>query len=167
MRLALLIVLTLLANTASVAGGQPGQLAPDERLIDSLVKNPPHLSAKRRLPPEYKIGRCLFEVKGKRLIDGLCAYEISKGGEFEINGPRQVYSGTDYPTPDCYCAEISTDYSVQVEHELLEGGSTGPGWQAFWNGEKEATHDQAFLGPVTKQGACFSNSETKICLWKQ
>lgn len=106
-------------------------------------------------------------MDGKRLISGPCAYTVRRGGEFEMHGPRQVYAGVDYPEPQCFCMAISTDYFVQVDHELLAGGSIGPGWWAHWNGkDKRATHAQAFLGTVTRHGACYSNKKTKICLWK-
>jgi len=170
MRLVFAALLTLSPGLASAADGQRKEVATcpewNEKLMDRLTRNPPYLSS-ARVPKGLKIGRCLFEVKGKRLIDGKCAYAIRKDGEFEIQGPRQVYPGLDYP--DCYVGSfsISTDHFIQVDHELLDGGATGPGWWAHWNEDKRATHAHWFLGSVAKRGACFINSETKICLWKQ
>ena len=172
MRLILAILLFILPGVASAADEPRYKPMPSmpmeefERLLEKLVEHPPQLTASRLLP-YYKIGRCLLEVQGKRLIDGKCAYIIGKDGEFEIHGPRQVYAGIDYPEPDCYCANISTDYFVQVDREILEGGATGPGWTAHWNEDKRATHAQPYLGPVVQRGACFLNDETKICLWKK
>jgi hypothetical protein len=116
------------------------------------------------------IGRCLFEVKGKRLISGRCAYSIDKGGSFEISGPRQIYGGIDYP--ECFqgARTFTTDYFVQVDwldRKELDDGSAGPGWEAHWNGQIGSNHAEAFLGSMKGQGACFSNSQAKICLWRR
>jgi hypothetical protein len=144
-----------------------------ERLIKRLLAHPPKLS-NARLPDGFRIGRCLLEVDGRTLISGPCSYTIeahsnvaSRPGDFEFNGPHQVFSGIDYPEPEIYSEEISTDYFVQVDHELLDGGSTGPGWEAHWNEDKAATHAQSQLGHVTRKGACYSNARTRICLWKK
>jgi hypothetical protein len=144
-----------------------------DRLIHRLIAHPPMLS-KARLPEGYRIGRCLFQVDGRTLISGPCSYTIEgrsnvtpRPGDFEINGPRQVYADVDYPRPEIYSEHISTDYFVQVDHELLDGGSVGPGWEAHWNEDKAATHAQSQLGPVTRKGACYSNARTRICLWKK
>jgi hypothetical protein len=135
-------------------------------LFTRLEKDPPYLTPER-LPPGYKIGRCLFVVRGKRIIDGKCAYAIGKGGEFQIEGPRQIYAGIDYP--ECFegAATFSTDYAVQVSHPLLDGLSTGSGWVADWNEIKAANHLEWSLGPVRRRGPCYSNRQTKICLWKR
>lgn len=144
-----------------------------DRLIERLLAHPPMLS-KARLPAGFRIGRCLLEVDGRRLISGPCSYTIeersdvvTRPGDFEFHGPRQVFSGVDYPRPEIYAGEISTDYFVQVDHELLDGGSIGPGWEAHWNEDKRATHAQSQLGPVKRKGACYSNARTRICLWKK
>lgn len=133
-------------------------------LFQRLAEHPPFLTPER-LPRGLRIGRCLLEVRGKRLIDGRCAYEIGKGGEFEIEGPRQIYSGIDFP--ECFegAATFSTDHFVQVSHPLLDDGKTGSGWVADWNEDKSGNHAEWSLGPVTRHGACYTNREAKICLW--
>jgi len=143
------------------------------RLIGHLLAHPPRLS-KARLPRGFRIGRCLLQVDGRTLISGPCSYTIAahpdvamRTGDFEFHGPRQVFSGVDYPRPEIYSEEISTDYFVQVDHELTDHGSIGPGWEAHWNEDKRATHAQSQLGPVKRQGACYSNARTRICLWKK
>jgi len=135
------------------------------KLTEQLAKNPPYLTPDR-LPEGYKIGRCLLEVKGRTYVSGKCAYSISKGGEFEFHGPRQVYRGVDFPNPGGGPLDISTDHFVQIDLELNGDGTAGPGWQAFWNEDKRATHAQDYLGPVTRKGACYTNPTTRICLWK-
>ncbi len=171
MRLALAMALLLVQHTAPQSKAhrfKPMPSMPNEayvRLTERLTAHPPYLTPER-VPDGYKMGRCLLEVKGRRLISGRCAYSISKSGAFEMHGPRQVYAGVDYPKPDVFPEEISTDYFVQIDHELLDGGSEGPGWDAFWNEDKRATHAQSHLGTVVRKGACYTNSEAKICLWK-
>ena len=140
-----------------------------DRLASRLEKHPPYITPER-LPPGMMIGRCLFEVNGKRLISGKCAYSIGKDGSFEINGPRQIYGGIDYP--DCFAgaATFTTDYFVQVDWndgKELGDGSPGPGWEAFWNGQIGSNHADSYLRPVVRHCACYSNNQTKICLWKQ
>lgn len=140
-----------------------------DRLANRLQKHPPYISP-QRLPAGAHIGRCLFEVKGKRLISGACVYSIDNDGSFQIDGPRQIYSGIDYPECFMGAATFTTDYFVQVDwvdQKELDDGSAGPGWEAHWNGAIGSNHAEAFLGSVKRHGACYSNSETKICLWRK
>jgi hypothetical protein len=173
MRCALAVALLSSPTLADAAGAPRHKRMPHcmefeqaDPLFRRLENNPPYLTPER-LPAHLKIGRCLFVVRGKRIIDGKCAYGIGKGGEFEIQGPRQIYRGVDYP--ECFegAAAFSTDHFVQVTHPLLDDLSQGAGWVADWNEDKGANYAQWQLGPVTRHGACFSNSETKICLWKR
>ena len=138
------------------------------RLADRLEKHPPYITPER-LPSGYHIGQCLLEVHGKPLIAGKCAYTIEKGGGFEIDGPRQVYSGIDYP--ECFAGganSFTTDHYATVEwstEKALDDGSPGPGWQARWEGELGSNHLEGLLGPVVRKGACYVNEQTQICLW--
>ena len=178
MRAAVALLALVLAQAAYAAPDRytPMPSMPYERydrLIEHLLAHPPRLS-KARLPEGYRIGRCLFQVDGRTLISGPCSYTIAahadvatRPGDFEINGPRQVFPDVDYPRPEVYAAQISTDYVVQVDHELTDHGSFGPGWEAHWNEDKAATHAQGQLGPVKRKGACYSNARTRICLWKK
>ena len=136
------------------------------QIIESLQRNPPRLSASR-LPDGFKIGRCLFEVRGRRLIDGPCSYifEDDKGG-YAMYGPRQVFSGIDYPEPECYCQEISTDWSASVTPDLDDNGKRTGVWGIGWGGHKKATHLQDYLGDGVRKGACVITKSAKACLWK-
>jgi len=139
-----------------------GLLLPTAALALSVLAQPVGaLAAPRqhRLPPDYKWGQCLLEVEGKRYISGRCAYQVSHGGSFEIQGPKQIYSGIDYPEPAVFTGERSTDYFAQVDVDP-------DGAEAFWNADVRATHAQAHLGPVTRRGACWVNAHARICLWK-
>ena len=65
----------------------------DEAYYERLIAYPPVLT-RDRLPKGYRIGRCLLEVDGNRLIDGKCAYIIRRGGDFHIDGPTMCVSPT-------------------------------------------------------------------------
>ncbi|CAN5531157.1 hypothetical protein BH09PSE4_BH09PSE4_07230 [soil metagenome] len=136
-----------------------------ERLITRLTAHPPYITRKR-LPRGYELGRCLLKVDGRTLISGKCAYSISKGGGFELDGPRQIYADVDFPGED-FPQGLSTDYFVVVNREVHARGPDGPGWDAFWNEDKRASHAQGHLGTVTRKGPCYWNATAKICLWKK
>lgn len=167
MRQAILLVLTVVSGGSADAqrSRETRNLPPVYDVVERLTRHPPLLTYKR-LPEGFRLGRCRLDVRGRTYIYGRCAYSISKGGAFEFHGRNQVFSGVDYRRPEIFSEEISTDYFVQVDHELLDGGETGAGWVANWNEDKRATHAQSSLGNVTKRGACYVNAEARICLWK-
>ncbi len=133
----------------------------EERLINNLIKHPPHLSA-ARLPPGYKIGRCLLVVEGKTRISGKCAYRVNKGGDFVIEGPRQIYDGFDYPSAHGSIAlMISTDYWANVFRE--EDGT----WDGYGNPDiRYVKAEGPNFGPLRRDGACLLNQRVRVCLWK-
>src|ERR1700757_2620000 len=94
-------------------------------LVDASSFDAAHASSPNRLPKDYRWGRCLLVVDGKTLISGKCSYHISKGGDFQINGPRQVYEGIDYPAAQITAGEMSRDYWARVFKE--DGAWTGYG----------------------------------------
>src|SRR4051812_18465125 len=69
---------------------------------------------KHRLPSDYKWGRCLLVVDGQTRISGKCSYQIEEGGDFNIQGPRQVFAGIDYPDTHSGAGEMSQDYWADV-----------------------------------------------------
>ncbi|MEG3148470.1 hypothetical protein U1769_01135 [Sphingomonas sp. ZT3P38] len=168
MRFAMALVLILAIGGAADARQTRAMrhLPPVYDVADRLMRHPPLLTASR-LPEHYKLGRCRLDVRGHTYIAGPCAYSISRGGALEFHGPHQVFGGVDYRRPGIFAEEISTDFFVQVDHELLDNGAIGSGWEAHWNENKRATHAQSQLGKVTKHGACYVNNETRICLWKR
>ena len=125
-----------------------------------LVPGPSAGARQGRLPPQYEWGRCLLQVEGTTYISGRCAYHIRRGGSFEAHGPRQTYAGIHYPEPALHADEVSTDWFVQVD---VEGRSA----QAFMNEHLSATHAHRWVGPLTRQGACWINARTRICLWRR
>jgi hypothetical protein len=114
-----------------------------------------------RLPKDFKWGRCLLVVDGKTRISGRCAYSISAGGDFIINGPRQVYSGIDYPVAHIYAEEMSRDYWARVFKE--QDGT----WTGYGNDDIRATHGARPYETLRRQGACYVNEAVRVCLWRK
>jgi hypothetical protein len=185
MRLFLVLLMAGLTISLNAAEARKFKMPSDFDLESHAVKlaaNPPHLS-KGRLPKGYKIGRCLLVVDGQTRISGPCAYYISKGGDFYITGPRQVYAGIDYPMPQGMPDEISTDWWANVFRDhVIEGGELklgkGP-WTGYANEDVRYTKgDGSAWGELVRDGACYSNitkppapdeyqQKVKVCLWKK
>lgn len=117
--------------------------------IQELIRNPPYLAADR-LPEGMKIGRCLFVVDGQTRISGECAYRIYDGGEFHIDGPRQVYEGIDFPTANSTASTLSTDWWANVFRD--ENGV----WTGYGNIDvRSLKGDGSYWGELRQEGACF------------
>lgn len=153
---------------AGCAGDGLPDVARTERRIDALIANPPVLSATRRLPSGWRIGRCLLEVDGTRRIDGPCAYKRDKDGGFAIEGPRQVYDGIDYPSAHFSpVLMISTDWWAEVLRD--DDGS----WTGYGNEDIGAVNGSGSRwGPLRHEGDCFTNAPpaeenqtVRVCLW--
>jgi hypothetical protein len=114
-----------------------------------------------RLPKDFRWGRCLLVVDGKTRISGKCAYTIKKGGEFFIEGPRQIYDGIDYPTANFGAEQRSRDYWAHVYRD--DDGQ----WAGYGNSDIRATHGNGpTWKPLQRQGACFVNAQARVCLWR-
>jgi len=175
MRLSILVLATSLSTSTTAADAHQFKMSTDfdyDAHYAKLAANPPYLS-KERLPKGYEIGRCLLVVDGQTRISGACAYSIEKGGDFHIDGPRQVYGGIDYPTPEIGAMEMSTDYWANVFKD--ENGN----WTGYANEDVRYTKgDGSAWYELVRNGACYSNetkrqpSDTyqqlvKVCLWKK
>ncbi len=97
-------------------------------------------------------------MEGRTRISGRCIYSIAKGGDFLIEGPRQVHAGIDYPKADVAAAERSTDYWANV---FRDGG----GWTGYGNDDISAVHGGREFGILRRQGACYVNRKVRVCLW--
>lgn len=122
---------------------------------------------KHRLPNGWKWGRCLLVVNGKTRISGKCAYTITKGGEFGIDGPQQIYGGIDYPKPELGADEQSRDYWASVKKDE-------EGWYGYGNDDITWTHAQTESWRLQKQGSCFigkgentGKGSVRLCLWQK
>jgi hypothetical protein len=114
----------------------------------------------KRLPPGHKWGRCLLVVAGETRISGLCAYHMKEGGSFDIDGPRQVYAGIDFPKPVSEADNMSNDYWAGIYRER-DGG-----WTGYGNSHPLATHGDPDFGPLRRRGPCFVGKMARVCLWK-
>jgi hypothetical protein len=166
MKLAALVALVLLP-AVSRAAGDPRHKSVESMTEDDLIrlmKHPPYIS-KARLPRGYKIGRCLFVFDGKTLISDKCAYQVSKGGGFLIEGPRQIYDGIDYPDAHgSIAAMVSTDYWARIFKDDDDGAWTGYGNEWDIRGVNGQLSD---YGALRRKGACWVNDRVRVCLWKK
>lgn len=121
--------------------------------------SPSHAEAARhRLPSDYKWGRCLLVVEGQTRISGRCSYQIEKGGDFNIQGPKQVFAGIDYPDTHSGAGEMSKDYWAVVYKD-------GDSWAGYSNADIAATHGDERWEDLRREGACYVGKDVKICLW--
>lgn len=120
-------------------------------------------SALRRfngLPEGAEWAKCLLVVDGERRIFGRCAYLPEDDGGFEIEGPRQIYGGIDYPVANCGCTERSRDYWARVFPD-------GDGWQGYANADVRATHGDNSFETLKKTGDCFIGERVRLCVWRR
>jgi hypothetical protein len=137
-----------------------------DAVIAGLIRDPPRLSASR-LPVGTRIGRCLLIVNEQTRISGPCSYSMTSGGDFHIDGPRQVFDGIDYPRADIMASMISTDWWADVFR--VDGA-----WTGYSNEDIGSVHGQeSRWGTLTRRGACFSNEadptarqKVRVCLWR-
>ena len=121
--------------------------------------SPSHAEAARhRLPSDYKWGRCLLVVEGQTRISGKCSYQIEKGGDFNIQGPRQVFAGIDYPDTHSGAGEMSKDYWAVVYKD-------GDSWAGYSNANIDETHGDERWEDLRREGACYVGKDVKVCLW--
>jgi len=121
--------------------------------------SPAHARLQHRLPSGYKWGRCLLTVHGQTRISGKCYYQIEKGGDFNIQGPRQVFAGIDYPDTHSGAGEMSRDYWAVVYKD-------GDSWTGYSNSEIDETHaDELDWGELRREGACYVGKDVRVCLW--
>ena len=116
----------------------------------------------RAIPAGHHWGRCLLVVQGQRRISGRCIYELSPGGGFHIDGPRQVFDGIDYPRADSMANTRSTEYWADVFRDPQDRT-----WTGYGNGDIRSVHgDLPGFGILRREGACFLGTEVRICLWR-
>lgn len=119
----------------------------------------PSHAAQHRLPSGYKWGRCLLVVQGETRISGKCSYQIEQGGDFNIQGPKQVFAGIDYPDTHSGAGEMSKDYWAAVYKD-------GDSWAGYSNSDIEATHGDERWEELRREGACYVGKDVKVCLWR-
>lgn len=104
------------------------------------------------------MGKCLLEVGGSRLIDGPCQVELFSA---DAEG-RKVHPGLKSGTFSIETREGGDLlYSAYVE---VIGPSKAAAWWSEEKGQSPGQHDPQ--GVLTRQGACWTNKQVKICAWK-
>jgi hypothetical protein len=91
---------------------------------------------------ETRAARCLLEIDGRTIIDGVCPFVPQAGGDFSIGddeGPIGFFA------------------LVQIESPGLARG--------YWNGEQYATHAHSSLGWLERNDACWENERARVCAW--
>ncbi|MBZ9760111.1 hypothetical protein LB553_04370 [Mesorhizobium sp. CA8] len=122
--------------------------------------SPSHAQPQHRLPSGYKWGRCLLVVHGETRISGRCSYQIEKGGDFNIQGPKQVFAGIDYPDTHSGAGEMSKDYWAVMYKD-------GDLWAGYGNADIRDTHGEAGdWGELRREGACYVGKDVRVCLWR-
>jgi hypothetical protein len=86
---------------------------------------------------------------------------MQKGGAFQINGPRQVYEGIDYPVGEYTYQQQSNDYWANVWKE--RNGS----WSGYGNSDIRAVHGDQPWENLRREGACFVGKNVRVCLWRK
>ncbi|BCM22260.1 hypothetical protein [Mesorhizobium sp. J8] len=150
-------------RNATVSGRSLGWLLTGRTIAIALAIassiSPAH-AAQHRLPSGYKWGRCLLVVHGETRISGKCSYQIEKGGDFNIQGPKQVFAGIDYPDTHSGAGEMSKDYWAVIYKD-------GDAWAGYANGDIRDTHGEAGdWGELRREGACYVGKDVKVCLWR-
>lgn len=121
--------------------------------------SPSHGQPQHRLPSGYKWGRCQLVVHGQTRISGRCSYQIENGGDFNIQGPRQVFAGIDYPDTHSGAGEMSKDYWAVVFKD-------GDVWDGYGNTDIRETHGAVGdWGQLHREGACYVGKDVRVCLW--
>jgi hypothetical protein len=115
---------------------------------------------RHRLPADYHWGRCLLVVDGRTRISGRCGYRIEKNGDFQINGPRQVYGGIDFPANAPGFEQMSRDYWADIFRQ--EGH-----WIGYGNSDIRATHGDLPWDMLYHRGHCYLNRRVRACLWRK
>jgi hypothetical protein len=90
-------------------------------------------------PAAAASGTCLIEVSGRAVLNGPCRIDIGQGGNFTAGN-------------NVYFAQM-----------VVEAPGQGTG---YWNEEPGATHAHSTLGPMVRRGACWENSEARVCAWR-
>lgn len=83
-------------------------------------------------------GQCKFTVEGKSYINGRCDFEADTDGSLRISANSRI---------------------VYVN---VQGGTA----DASWNKNPKSQKADSPLGDVIRNGECWENSSTKICLKK-
>jgi hypothetical protein len=89
-------------------------------------------------------GRCLIVVKGHTYLKGNCNVSVESGGSFKVGVGEKSRS----------------EYFAYIELGAEPRKARG-----YWNGVDGDDHAHEELGSLNRRGACWSNSNAKVCAW--
>ena len=92
---------------------------------------------------EPKQGRCRLTVGGQKYLDGQCFYATRDDGSFGVSD-----------------ATGRTRLAAFLEQ-------SADGAAARWTGPRGGSNLDQSLGPMTQEGACWSNYVAEVCLWEK
>lgn len=111
-----------------------------------------------------KMAKCYLAVNNTVFINGACSFEFMNGnGSFSFDNMRLKTRCGSYDLGPGRCSSAS----ILVTRKGTFGQLviTSPGRAKIdWNGGS-ALHAQGEISPVTRNGACWQNSQGKLCAW--
>jgi hypothetical protein len=108
-----------------------------EKILIALV-----FMATSAVPAYAFLGKCRFEVGGKTYLNGPCNITVMPDGSFEI--------GTGETRRSKYFALVDVDSATRAA-------------VGYWNGSVGEDHAHERLGALIRRGACWVNTEARVC----
>ena len=111
-----------------------------------------------------KTAKCFFSVNSKIYINGKCQFENFNGdGSFSFNDMKMKTKCSIYDQGPGRCSNAAQVITSNGTFGQLVITSPGRG-KVYWN-QGIASHAQAALPPVSRNGACWENKTVKLCAW--
>jgi len=111
-----------------------------------------------------KTARCYFSINGAVLINGACRFELMNGdGSFSFDDMKLKTRCVTYDLGPNQCSSAATLVTRKGTFGQLVITSPGKA-KIYWNGGN-ALHAHGEIGPVKRNGACWQNSQAKLCAW--
>lgn len=113
---------------------------------------------------QAKTAKCYLSVNGVTYINGTCRFEFMNGdGSFSFDDMKLQTRCGSYDLGPGQCSSASTLVTRKGTFGQLVITSPGRA-KIYWNGGS-ALHAHGEISPVTRNGACWQNSQAKLCAW--
>lgn len=111
-----------------------------------------------------KMAKCYLAVNNIVFINGACSFEFMNGdGSFSFDDMRLKTRCGSYDLGPGRCSSASTLVTSKGTFGQLVITSPGRA-KIYWN-EGSALHAHGKIEPVERDGACWQNSQAKLCAW--
>lgn len=111
-----------------------------------------------------KMAKCYLAVNNTVFINGACSFEFMNGnGSFSFDDMRLKTRCGSYDLGPGRCSSASTLVTRKGTFGQLVITSPGRA-KIYWN-EGSALHAHGKIAPVERDGACWQNSQAKLCAW--